>query len=235
MGIESVPIVLENTEALAVRQEALTLSEKARGMEVTDQPSYDVATHFLKTIKAMRKKVADHDDPIIKSIRQSLETARDTKKEAEAPLIEAETMLKSRLIAFTEIEKEREREAQAMAEAEFAKREEERKLREAIEAEKAGAKPKAVERILTQPTTTPAPLVTPTLQQASGISVREQWSAEVTSLMQLVQAVAQGKVPILALTANTTFLNSLARSLKGTMDIPGVRAVVNKTMAAGTR
>ena len=234
MGVEVLP--KEKVEySDTVRQEALTLSDQARSMEVTDQPSYDAATEFLKSIKAMRKRVANFMDPLIGSIRDSLNKVRDKKKEVEAPLIQAELFLKARLIAYAEIEKEKEREAQAKAEAEFAKREDERKLREAIEAEKAGAKPKAVERILTQPTTSPAPLVTPTLQQASGISVREVWSAEVTSFMQLVQAVAQGKVPILALTANTTFLNSQARSLKGTMNIPGVRAVCNKSMAAGTR
>jgi len=234
MGVEVLP--KEKVEySDTVRQEALTLSDQARSMEVTDQPSYDAAAEFLKSIKAMRKRVANFMDPLIGSIRDSLNKVLDKKKEVEAPLIQAELFLKDRLIAYAEIKKEKEREAQAKAEAEFAKREDERKLREAIEAEKAGAKPKAVERILTQPTTSPAPLVTPTLQQASGISVREVWSAEVTSFMQLVQAVAQGKVPILALTANTTFLNSQARSLKGTMNIPGVRAVCNKSMAAGTR
>ncbi|KKL15094.1 hypothetical protein LCGC14_2509040 [marine sediment metagenome] len=232
MGVEVIPKVEETN---IVRQEALTLSDQARSMEVTDQPSYDAAAEFLKSIKAMRKRVANFMDPLIGSIRDSLNKVLDKKKEVEAPLIQAELFLKDSLLAYAEIEKEKEREAQAKAEAEFAKREDERKLREAIEAEKAGAKPKAVERILTQPTTSPAPLVTPTLQQASGISVREVWSAEVTSLMQLVQAVAQGKVPILALTANTTFLNSQARSLKGTMNIPGVRAVCKKSMAAGTR
>ena len=232
MGVEVIPKVKETNP---LRQEALTLSEQALVMQVIDQPSYDQAAEFIKSIKVMRKKVANFMDPLIGSIRESLNKARDKKKEVEEPLISAETVLKERSLAYRAIVKGREREAQAKADAEFAKREEERKLREAIEAEEAGAKPKAVERILTRPTTTPAPLVTPTLQKASGISVREVWSAEVTSLMQLVQAVALGKAPILALAANMTFLNSQARSLKGTMDIPGVRSVCNESMAAGTR
>ena len=229
----AIDLVLVKSDAL--REEALLHLDKASSIQVNDQPSYHSATDFLKYIKTMRKKVSEHHDPIILAIRQSLNIARSKKNDAEGLYIKAETMLKARIIVYTEIEREREREAQAKAEAEFRKREDDKRIREAEEAEKAGASQKAVDRILTQSTTTPAPLVTPTLQRASGVSVREQWSAEVTSLMQLVQAVARGKVPIQALTANTTFLNQQARSLKGTMNIPGVRSVCNKSMAAGTR
>jgi hypothetical protein len=67
-----------------------------------------------------------------------------------------------------------------------------------------------------------------------GMSQAEYWSAELTSNanddnhpinMELVKAVAEGKVPLFALEANMVYLNKVASSDKTTMMIPGVRAV----------
>lgn len=221
-------------EQLDVQRKAQELSVEA-DVDVEDQPSYDEAAGFLKSIKAMRKKVGEYFDPILKSINASLKTARDKKKEAEAPLITIETVLKDRLITYTRIQEKKEREAQARRDAEFAAGEQERKLSEAIEAEKAGASLEKVNQVLAQPTIAPAPTVAPTLMKASGVSMRDQWSAEIFDFQELVNAVAAGKASIEAIKPNEPFLNAEARGLKAKLNYPGVRAVNKPVMSAGTR
>jgi len=94
--------------------------------------------------------------------------------------------------------------------------------------------------------------------RASGISAAEYWSAVVLNFEDLVLAVAaeiirkrrgpdetdaellyrilQGpSVPITAIAPNEKVLNSMARSLKKELNWPGVRAVVDKGIRAGSR
>lgn len=51
------------------------------------------------------------------------------------------------------------------------------------------------------------------------------WHAEVVDLMALVQAVADGSVPLAALQPNTTWLDDAAARDRQSLGIPGVRAV----------
>lgn len=58
------------------------------------------------------------------------------------------------------------------------------------------------------------------------LRARQQgWHAEVVDLMALVQAVADGSVPLAALEANTAFLDEAAARDRDGLRIPGVRAV----------
>ena len=51
------------------------------------------------------------------------------------------------------------------------------------------------------------------------------WHAEVVDLMALVQAVADGTVPLAALQPNTAWLDEAAARDRESFGIPGVRAV----------
>lgn len=51
------------------------------------------------------------------------------------------------------------------------------------------------------------------------------WHAEVVDLLALVQAVADGSIPLAALQPNTTWLDEAAARDRETLGIPGVRAV----------
>jgi hypothetical protein len=50
------------------------------------------------------------------------------------------------------------------------------------------------------------------------------WYAEVSSLQMLCKAIAEGKQPVTLIQANMTALNSMAKALKSSMNIPGVVA-----------
>jgi hypothetical protein len=67
---------------------------------------------------------------------------------------------------------------------------------------------------------TPAPIA-----KIEGSSIRTTWKAEVFDLVLLVNAVVDGKVPIGYVEANQSALNMVAQASKGSMNIPGVRAI----------
>lgn len=63
-----------------------------------------------------------------------------------------------------------------------------------------------------------------TPKMSGGPVYREVWAAEVTDIKALCLAVATGKASIECVTGNMVSLNRQAVALKGTMNIPGVKA-----------
>lgn len=80
--------------------------------------------------------------------------------------------------------------------------------------------------VTVQPATiAPAPVV--------GISSRTTYSATVTDLMALVQAIAAGRAPLEAIQANTVFLGQQARAFKRAgLLYPGVDCIAERGLAA---
>lgn len=145
--------------------------------------------------------------------------------EKTAPFLEVKTK-SSRLIGAYQHAIAQQRQAEEQAERARLAAEEE-KLR-AAQAEQLAAEGRVEDGIalLESPVVTTAPVAATTqTPKAQGVTnAAEKWSAEVTDLMTLVKAVAAGTVPLFALQADMTFLNSQARSLKQLMQYPGVEA-----------
>lgn len=131
----------------------------------------------------------------------------------------------------------REREEQEIIQRQLAEKEEERRLAAAQEAQDRGDAA-AAEAILDAPTPEPAPAlapappapppvvhVEPAFKKPSGMASVTTWSAECFDLHLLVAHVAQHRELVYLLEPSSKGLNSLARSLKREMSIPGVRAV----------
>jgi len=69
--------------------------------------------------------------------------------------------------------------------------------------------------------------------RVAGISGRVTYVAQVDNLVQLVHAIAEGKAPIEAISANTTFLGQQARAFKKTGQLyPGVTVVAERGLSA---
>lgn len=97
------------------------------------------------------------------------------------------------------------------------------KAQEAIEA---AARAAAEAAQVTKPGELPLPVavVSSLPAKTRGKVGRTTWWAEVTSLPELVKAVAEGRAPQAAVIANESFLNKRADSDREGMDIPGVIA-----------
>ena len=204
--------------------EALVVAENGMKLTVTDQPSYDLAAKSVKKIREIRKNIAEVYDPIQKRERETAKATREERRKYEDPLALAEKHASGEIARFDQEQEDLRMEAQRKIEEEARQADEERRLQEAQAAEENGAKPAVVNRILEQESVAPVPKAAPTYQKASGVGIRKSWSAEVTDMRALAEAVAKGKVSVLAIQANQTFLNQQARSMKDTLQIPGVRA-----------
>jgi hypothetical protein len=223
-----------------LEQKALSWPEKARALTVVDQRSYALAADALKGIKDLRAELDVTFDPIIVKARESLNTARETKAKLERPLADAETILKgSRVKWFQEQERIRlERQAQADREAE--ERAAKQRAQELADAKRQGASRAELKAVAAQPVMVVPVTVESTVEKVVGISLRDNWSAEVdpaqassenAALLMLAQAVVKGKAPIIALLPSWTYLNQQARSLKTLFDVPGFHAVNHPTEA----
>ena len=196
----------------------------ARGIQIKTPAHYEQAGDMLKSIKALRKEVDDAFDDIIKKAHEAHKAAVSKKKEHELPLQQAETILKSGMLAFQQEQQRRAREEQARLE------EQARKEREKLEARAAAAEAKGkaerAEELRTQAATVPTPIVSIETPRVSGVSTRETYRAVVIDLQALVRGIMEGKVPVLAVMPDMTFLNGQARLQKSAMRYPGVKVEV---------
>ncbi len=224
-------LVVDNPKAVAL---ALTYPDRARSLCIEDAVSYAQACEFLKGIKALRAEIAETFEPHIKRAHESHRALLKEKADAEVPLAEAERIAKAALVVYDQQQDCIRRAEQERVRAELKRQEEERLLAEALDAEAAGDVETA-DALISEPVHVPTVAVAPSTPKVSGISYRETWSAEVTDLAALVRYVAQHPLFAGLLSPNMPALNGQARSLKGQLQIPGVKAVCTRDVAAGRR
>jgi len=235
------PLVATDTELEMVMVEALSWPERARQLVILTDGDYEHAGELLHGIKDLRREVDATFDGIIAKAYSAHKEAVGQKKKAEAPLLEAEGILKRGLCAY-DTAREAERQAEERRLQEVARQDAERRqLEEAAALELQGhanADPELLWealQLLEQPVQAPVVLLERTTPKVNGLSYRDVWSARVTNLPALIRYVAANPGHAGLLLANGPALNGLARSLKGGMQIPGVEAVCQKTAAAGGR
>lgn len=164
-------------------------------------------------------------DPLIKAARESLDKIRALKAKFEKPLNDCIQAIDSGMERFEKLAQATRSEQEAAmaltltAEAEQAKAKEVKSLAAMGYIRESR---KLAEALVEAPM---VPVMPSPVPKVEGLSKRTDWSAEVTDFKALVQAVASGSAPLEALSPNMTCLNALARAAKGTMSIPGVKAV----------
>lgn len=224
-----------------VREEALSWPARASGLIVRDGPSYEQAGGLLKGIKALRQKIADVFNPHIQRAHDAHKALLKEKQDAEAPLAEAESILKRGLVAYDQeqerirVEEERRRQEEAR------KAEEDRRIAEAAALEREAQATGNAEllqearELVEAPIVAPAVIVEKSTPKVSGIVHRDNWSARVTNLVALIKFVAAHPEHQNLLTPNSAALNQLARAMKSNLKIDGVQAVNAPLVAASGR
>jgi hypothetical protein len=213
---------------------ALPIHDQAKALSIVDLESLKRGNELLLNIKDIRKQIADTFDPLAAKAHEAHKAILAEKKKAEAPLIEAEGIVKPAIARFMAEEERKRREEEARL-AEIARKQaEEMALAAAIEAEEAGAPPEEVDAIAAAPVFVPT-VAPPPPPKLSGVSIRKVVKFEVTDLRALVKAVAAGQVPIEALQPNDVVIGAQARSLRGSLRWPGVRVWEEDSVAAGRR
>lgn len=217
-------------ELVAVSQSILASAESY----LIDCPAvFEIAAEELKTIKAEMRKLEEQRTKHVSPLNEEVKFINDLFRQGSTILSQAETIIKGKLLVYQQAEAQKAAEERARAEA-AANAERKRLEAEAAAAKESGDETTAAVLEATSQVVT-APVAAPTRTKVSGISTRETWSAEVTSLIDLVKHVAANPDQIGLIEPNTKALNGMAKALKGTMHIPGVKPVSTQSIAAGSR
>jgi hypothetical protein len=214
---------MDSVETQAVVSEALTWPQRARSLRVVDGQTCVGASELLKGIKALRAKVAEVFDVHISNAFRAHKALVAEKAKAEAPLTEAEAIIKRGLAAY---EQEQQRLARAESDrlAAIARQAEiNRKLAEALAAEAMGDDAGAAD-ILEEPISA-APVLVPTdVPKVSGVSYSTRWKFRI---------VNEKLVPREFLSVDEAKIGAWVRSQKGQVTIPGVEVYSERSVSAG--
>jgi len=245
---------MENTEQ-QLQTRALSWPEQARAITVADQQTYDQAAEMLKGVADLTKQIKDHYAPLRTAAWETHRKICASEKGLLTPVEGADRILRNSIAAFDQeqeririaaerraredaIRRERERLAEeARVREERRRKDEEERLAVAADAESFGASEEEINHILEpepadEEYVLPPQIIIPkvqTYQKAAGISTRQTWHAEVTSIRVLAHAIGTGSAAPNLILPNMAALNGLARSLKGAMNVPGVKAASETT------
>ena len=121
-----------------IQRETATVQERAKAIAITDTASYTDAAEFVKSIKAVRGRIAETFDPLIKSAHATHKALLDEKKKHDMPLDEAERVIKGKIARYLgELDRQRQAEERRLRD-QAQKEEEERRLAQAVELEQQG-------------------------------------------------------------------------------------------------
>lgn len=190
---------------------------------IKTKKDYEGFSEYGKILHGLEKKIETEcngtkDNPgFVTLAYQSWKKAVAFRDAHLVPVREAKAMLSKKLAVWFTGEQNRIREKQAKIEQEARRQEADRRKAE-------GAPKRDVTAILSGKTAIPVPVIEqPT--QVQGVSMRQDWDAEVINMRDLVKSVASGRVPIETLLPNKVFLRIQARALKNNLRYPGVRSV----------
>jgi hypothetical protein len=226
-------------EIEVIKADVIPIPTEARMILVRDQESLEKANSFFLVIKGLRKKIADTFNPIIQKAHEAHKEALKQKAGVEEPLIVAEKWLNGQVTAYS-IEQEKKRRAEEeilrqaaiIAEMERRKKEEENRISQAAALEAAGAKEEA-EAVITEAMEeiekpmefyVPPP-ETPKIK-LTGATMKTTWDFEI---------VNEALIPRQYLMPDTVKIGRKVRDLKGQANIPGVKVIESKSMAATGR
>ena len=204
--------------------------QTAKAFMITSQDDYEQGAKYLTGIKTRMKQITEYWKPAKEAADKAHKQLVAKEKQMIEPLKEAEGIIKRKMLNHQQAVERARREA----EAEARRRQEEeaqRLLEQAVQAEEKGDDQQAAinmamaEMVSEMPA---APVIqTPTAQ---GTSIRKTWKAKVVD-EKLVPAYFNGME---LRTINMAVLNSLAKTTKGTMQIPGIQFYEDSSLSVRT-
>jgi len=214
-----------------LEQKALSFPEQALVYKVADQATLNKANDFLLAIKMMQKEINETFDPVIKKAHDAHKEAVAQKKKHEAPLKEAEGIVKGAIGSYLaeqrRLQEAAEAEARRLAkEAEQKRIDEENKQRaEAQEAIDEGDFDKARDILAKEipPPEMPPVLASPPKPALEGVSVRTIWKFRI---------IDENAIPREYLKIDETSIGVVVRTMKDRTRIPGIEVYSEDSLAA---
>ncbi len=243
---------IETPNAAVMNTRAQSALAMVQSMVIDSSETYELAADELKAIKAKAKTIEEQRVSITGPINKALKAVNDLFRAPGEYLEQAEKIIKGKMLAYTTEQQRIADEERRRAEA-VIKAEQDRLAREAAELEKA-AKAEAEKLLAAGDTekaaeveaaaaiesaslsatalvmTAPAPQVVPA--KAAGISTRSVWKATCENKAALIAFAAANPQFQNLLDVNQTALNQLAKAMRDTLEIPGVRVYEEKQLAS---
>lgn len=230
----------------ALQKESQDWASRAQSLQVTDSESCVNASHLLRSVKTLRLQVQAFFQPHIEAsmeTKRKAEAARkalaDERDKMEAPLVNAEGILKRSLLAYEQAQEtarmaeEQRLQAEAQAQAENQTLAYAARLEAEAHATGDQGMLQEAQDILAQPIEAPVVSVSSHVPKVQGVSYHDNWKAHPTVDVQaLAAAVGRGDVPESFLEPNMTKINQFAKAWEGTKPVPGVRFFNDRTVAA---
>ena len=202
----------QTPEVKEVTTLALSVPDQANAIIIKTNDDFARAGQLLITIKGIRKKIEDTFKPIKQKMDAAKKEVLDQEKAADAPLAQAEAIIKPRIAAWNAEQERIRREEEDRLREIARKQEEERRLKEAVAAEQAGNKAEA-EAIIEAPIEPPPVVVPKSVPKVAGVSFTKQWKFRITD---------PNKIPREYLTPDEVKIGQIVRALKDQAKIPGV-------------
>ena len=224
---------IQETEINAAVEASLSKTEiilrQAESLQITTADEFQEAAVALREVASRRRDIDDERKRLVRPLDETRQRIQDLFRPALDGLARAEQLLKGSISRWN-AEQDRLRRIAEAAAAEAARKESDRLAALAQRAAAAGKFEKAAALEGAADSVPIAEVAEP--PKARGISTRESWKANVVDKGALVQAVADGKVPLDILDVNMSFLNQMARAMKGDLKWPGVEAVREDIVSA---
>jgi hypothetical protein len=209
----------EKINELMVNGNLLLETAKQQG-KISNQEQFQAVNEHLVKIKNYKKIIVDLFADPKKKAHEAHAAVCSTEKQLLAPAEQAEKQDSQMILDYSreqdqlaKLERERlQREAEAIAEAE-----KQAKLKEAEAAMDTGASVAEIQSLIEESETIiPVYIQLVSIPQAKpvGLTIRENWTFEITDDKQ---------IPREYMIPNTVMLGQVAKAMKGTANIPGVR------------
>jgi len=190
---------------------------------ISSAADYVAICDLRKANRLLYDKACQTFDPLIKTAIQSVDQARKTKAEFTEPLDRALLLIDIEIDKYEQIDSQRQSLAEQKLADEMTTAAQTERAAEIKTLQKTGYI-RAAKQLAEMPLEVVIPSVPSGVPKVAGFTKRPGWQAEVYNFLDLITAVASGKVQIEALKPNYTFLNSAARASQTLLNIPGVRA-----------
>ena len=211
---------MNDLEVKEIENEVILKRSDALSLTVVSNETYSQAGELLVMHKGLKKRIEDYFKPLKESAHKAWKTICNRENEEIAKLEPAISHLNKQMTTWN-IEQERirkEKEEQLRREAE--KAEEERRLADALQAEKEGKKEEA-EAILSEPAYVPPPIVEKTIPKVAGQTMTTNWKWRLKDI---------NLVPKQYLQINEVAVNGIVRSLKDKTEIAGIEVYPEHSM-----
>ena len=208
-------------EIKSLEIEASAIRGGFKKIEVIDNQGYEATCEYRKTVKAYEKRVHEYADADISSADKLHGSLIAKRNELLSPV---ELVLPKIDQALRDYDNEQDRLRKAeevRLQALARKQEEDRRLADAALLEAQGDK-KEADAVLAEPVHVPPVVLAKTTPKVQGISYKEIWKYKI---------VDASRIPPAYLKPDEVRIGQVVRALKGSCNIPGVKAYPDKTVA----